>query len=51
MLVDNGLDLQYAIEHLESEEPFIDMNSQNGNPFGNIGNVTFLGIGKKLNPN
>lgn len=40
MLVDNGLDLQYALEHLESEQPFGDMN-----PFGNEGNVTVLGVG------
>lgn len=37
MLVDNGLDLQYALDHLESDQP---------NTLFESGNVTVLGQGE-----
>lgn len=37
MLVDNGLDLQYALDHLENDQP---------NTLFESGNVTVLGQGK-----
>lgn len=51
MLVDNGLDLQYALEHLETEDTFGTEGSnvprkESLMDFQDNSNVTILGIGK-----
>lgn len=51
MLVDNGLDLKYALEHLETEDTIGDEGSkvaakESLMDFQANANVTFLGIGK-----